>query len=124
MAVTASNILAVIQSRPKTIPAGLGDTAIQSYIDEARPIMLEYCTLPQNIQEVPDVLKYPWVEIATALMNNDTAQSSTAGVGAITSIKDGGTQINYSTGKTSQAKLFDGMSINNIRIMDSFRCLF
>lgn len=124
MAVTESDVLAVIKARPKTIPAGLDDDAIQSYIDEAKPIMLEYCTLPQNIQEVPDVLKYPWVEIATALMNNDTAQSSTAGVGAITSIKDGGTQINYSTGKTSQAKLFDSMSINNIRIMDSFRCLF
>ena len=122
MAVQASDVLAVIQSRPQTIPAGLDDAAIQSYIDEAKPIMLEYCTLPQNIQEVPGVLKYPWAEIATALMNNSTAQSSAAG--AITSVKDGDTQVNYSAGKTSQAKLLDSVSANNIRIMDGFRTLF
>ena len=121
MAVAASDILAVIQSRPKTIPAGLGDTAVQSYIDEAKPIMLEYCTLPQNIQEVPDVLKYPWVEISTALMNNSTAALAT---GTVTSVKDGDTQINYSSAKTQQARLLDGVSANNIRIMNSFRTLF
>lgn len=119
MAIQASDILAVIQSRPQTIPAGLDDAAIQSYIDEAKPIMLDYCTLPQNIQEVPGVLKYPWVEIATALMNN-----STAGAGAIKSVSDGDTAVQYSTDKSAQAKLFDSLSINNIRIMDSFRCLF
>ena len=124
MAVLASDILTVIQSRPQTIPAGLDTAAIQSYIDEAKPIMLEYCTLPQNIVEIPDVLKYPWAEIATALMNNAPAQSSAAGAGEITSVKDGDTQVNYSAGKTAQAQVLDSVSANNIRIMQSFRCLF
>jgi hypothetical protein len=83
--------------------------------------MLEYCTLPQNIQEVPDVLKYPWVEISTALMNNSTAALA---AGTVTSVKDGDTQINYSSAKTQQARLLDGVSANNIRIMNSFRTLF
>jgi len=122
MAVQASDVLAVIKSRPATIPDGYSDTAIQSYIDEAKPIMLEYCTLPQNIQEVPDVLKYPWVEIATALMNNSSAVSS--GTGTVKSVSDGDTTVQYSTDKTVQAKLFDSVSANNIRIMDSFRTLF
>jgi hypothetical protein len=120
MAVTASNILAVIQSRPKTIPAGLDDAAIQSYIDEAKPIMLEYCTLPQNIQEIPDVLKYPWVEIATVLMNGSQAETG----GAVTSVRDGDQSVQFGSAKTAQARLFDSLSINNIRIMNGFRCLF
>lgn len=124
MAVTASDILAVIQSRPQTIPAGLDGTAILSYIDEAKPIMLEYCTLPQNIQEVPDVLKYPWVEIATTLMNNAPSQSSAAGAAAIKSVSDGDTTVQFDTGKTTQGKILDSLSVNNIRIMDGFRCLF
>jgi len=122
MAVQASDVLAVIKSRPATIPDDTNDTAIQSYIDEAKPIMLQYCTLPQNIQEVPCVLKYPWVEIATPLMNNSTAVSS--GTGTIKSVSDGDTTVQYSTDKTVQAKLFDSVSANNIRIMDSFRTLF
>ena len=124
MAVLASDVLAIIKGRPATIPDDFADAVIQSYIDEAKPIMLEYCTLPQNIQEVPDVLKYPWVEIATTLMNNSAVQSSAAGAGAVTSVKDGDTQVNFSAGKTSQAKLFDSLSINNIRIMEGFRTLF
>ena len=121
MAVTASDVLAVIQSRPQTIPAGLEDATIQSYIDEAKPIMLEYCTLPQNIQEVPDVLKYPWVEIATALMNNSTAALSG---GAVTQLHEGDSTISLESKKTVQAQLLDSVSANNIRIMNSFRCLF
>ena len=124
MAVQASDVLAVIQARPQTIPAGLDAAALQSYIDEAKPIMLEYCTLPQNIQEVPNVLKYPWAEIATALMNNSAAQSSASDNGVVSSLKEGDAQVNFSHGKTSQAQLLDGVSANNIRIMDSFRCLF
>ena len=124
MAVQASDVLAVIQARPQTIPAGLDAAALQSYIDEAKPIMLEYCTLPQNIQEVPDVLKYPWAEIATALMNNSAAQSSAAGAGAIKSVADGDTTVQFDNEKTSQAKLLDSVSANNVRVMDSFRTLF
>lgn len=121
MAVQASDVLAVIQSRPQTIPAGLDTAAIQSYIDEAKPIMLEYCTLPQNIQEVPDVLKYPWAEIATALMNNSAAQSS---AGTATQLKEGDSTISLGSQKTAQAQLLDSVSANNVRIMDSFRTLF
>nr|DAK78444.1 MAG TPA: tail connector protein [Caudoviricetes sp.] len=135
MAIQASDILAVIQSRPQTIPAGLDDAAIQSYIDEAKPIMLEYCTLPQNIQEVPSVLKYPWVEIATALMNNSTAESytmstSNSAPGAIKSISDGDTSIQFSGASSSvsttvnRAAALNSVSANNIRIMDGFRTLF
>lgn len=135
MAVTASDVLAVIQSRPQTIPAGLEDAAIQSYIDEAKPIMLEYCTLPQNIQEVPDVLKYPWVEIATVLMNNGTAESyatssSNSAPGVIKSISDGDTSIQFggasssASATTNRAAALNSVSANNIRIMDGFRTLF
>lgn len=120
MAVQASDILAVIRSRPQTIPAGLEDAAIQSYIDEAKPIMLEYCTLPQNIQEVPDVLKYPWVEIATSLMNGAAALTT----GTVTSVHEGDSSMSIGSKKTAQAELFDSVSANNIRIMNSFRCLF
>lgn len=124
MAVLASDVLAVIKSRPATIPDGLSDAVIQSYIDEAKPIMLEYCTLPQNVQSVPDVLKYPWVEIATVLMNNSTAASSAAGTGTVKSVSDGDTTVQFDTGKTAQAKVLDNLSVNNVRIMNSFRCLF
>ncbi|TQI69000.1 hypothetical protein [Clostridium sp. KNHs216] len=135
MAIQASDILAVIRSRPQTIPAGLDDVAIQSYIDEAKPIMLEYCTLPQNIQEVPGVLKYPWVEIATALMNNSTAESyamstSNSTPGAIKSISDGDTSIQFGGASSSvsttvnRAAALNSVSANNIRIMDGFRTLF
>lgn len=120
MAVTANDVLAVIQSRPQTIPAGLDAAVIQSYIDEAKPIMLEYCTLPQNIQEVPDVLKYPWVEIATSLMNN-TASLTT---GAVTQLHEGDSTVSIGSKKTAQAQLLDSVSANNIRIMNSFRTLF
>lgn len=111
MAVQVSDVLAVIQSRPKTIPDG---------IDEARPIMLEYCTLPQNIQEVPGVLKYPWVEIATALMNNAAAFTT----GTVTQLKEGDSTVSIGSKKTAQAQLLDNVSANNIRIMNSFRTLF
>lgn len=120
MAVTESDVLTVIKARPKTIPAGLDDDAIQSYIDEAKPIMLQYCTLPQNIQEVPGVLKYPWVEIATTLMNNDTALTT----GTVTQLHEGDSTVSIGSKKTAQAQLFDNLSVNNIRIMDSFRTLF
>lgn len=120
MAVTANDVLAVIRSRPQTIPDGFSDDAIQSYIEEAKPIMLEYCTLPQNIQEVPDVLKYPWVEIATALMNNNMAEMT----GTVTSIREGDSSTNFDSKKTAQGQLFDKLNVNNIRIMNSFRALF
>lgn len=120
MAITASDILTVIKARADTIPSGLEDSVIESYIDEAKMIMLEYCTLPQNIQEIPDALKYPWVEIATTLINNSTAASS----GAVKSVSEGDTSVQYSTDKSAQAKLFDTLSINNIRVMNSFRRLF
>lgn len=120
MAVTASDVLAVIKSRPATIPDGSSDAAIQSYIDEAKPIMLEYCTLPQNIQEVPDVLKYPWAEIATSLMNNSAALT----MGTVTQLHEGDSTISIGSKKTAQAQLLDSVSANNIRIMNSFRTLF
>lgn len=120
MAIQASDILAVMNSRPTTIPDGFSDVAIQSYIDEAKPIMLEYCTLPQNIQSVPDVLKYPWVEIATTLMNGTTALTT----GAVTQLKEGDSTMSIGSKKTAQADLFDSLSINNVRIMNSFRTLF
>ena len=120
MAVQASDVLAVIKSRPATIPDGYSDTAIQSYIDEAKPIMLEYCTLPQNIQEVPDVLKYPWAEIATTLMNGAAALTT----GTVTSVHEGDSSMSIGSKKTAQAQLLDNVSANNIRIMDSFRTLF
>lgn len=123
MAVQASDVLAVIQSRPQTIPAGLDEAAIQSYIDEAKPIMLEYCTLPQNIQEIPGVLKYPWAEIATVLMNS-AAASTAAGSGTVKSVSDGDQTVAFSADKTAQAKVYDNLSVNNIRIMDGFRSLF
>jgi hypothetical protein len=118
MAVTASDILEVIKARSDTIPSGLDDFVIESYIDEAKAIMLEYCTLPQNIQEIPDVLKYPWVEIATTLINGSTSSNT------VKSVSDGDTSVQYSTDKSAQAKLFDTMSINNIRIMNGFRRIF
>jgi hypothetical protein len=120
MAVLASDILKVIKSRPATIPDGFSDVAIQSYIDEAKPIMLEYCTLPQNVQNVPDVLKYPWVEIATTLMNGAAALTT----GTVTQLKEGDSTMTIGSKKTAQADLFDSMSVNNIRIMNSFRTLF
>ena len=120
MAVQASEVLAVIKSRPATIPDGYSDTAIQSYIDEAKPIMLEYCTLPQNIQEVPDVLKYPWAEIATTLMNGAAALTT----GTVTSVHEGDSSMSIGSKKTAQAQLLDNVSANNIRIMNSFRTLF
>lgn len=116
----ASDILAVIKSRPTTIPDGFTDTAIQSYIDEAKPIMLDYCTLPQIIQSVPDVLKYPWVEIATTLMNNSEAFTR----GMVTQLHEGDSTVSIGSKKTAQAQLLDSMSVNNIRIMNSFRTLF
>lgn len=115
-----SDILPVIKSRPATIPDGFSDIAIQSYIDEAKPIMLEYCTLPQNLQEVPDVLKYPWVEIATSLMNNSAALT----LGTVTQLHEGDSTVSIGSKKTAQANLLDSMSVNNIRIMNSFRTLF
>lgn len=132
MAITASDVLAVIQSRPQTIPDGLDEAVISSYVDEAKPIMLEYCTLPQNIQEVPDVLKYPWVEIATSLMNNDSSDAysmSSTSSGAVKSISEGDTTIQYgttatATSGTNRAAALNSVSANNIRIMDSFRSLF
>ena len=120
MAVQASDVLAVIKGRPATIPDGFSDAAIQSYIDEAKPIMLEYCTLPQNIQAVPDVLKYPWVEIATSLMNNTAALTT----GTVTQLHEGDSTVSIGSKKTAQADLFDSLSVNNIRIMNSFRTLF
>lgn len=120
MAVTANDVLEVIKSRPATIPDGCSDAAIQSYIDEAKPIMLEYCTLPQNIREIPDVLKYPWVEIATALMNNASAITT----GTVTQFHEGDSSVSIGSKKTAQAQLFDSVSANNIRIMNGFRTLF
>ena len=120
MAIQASDILAVIKSRPATIPDGSSDAAIQSYIDEAKPIMLEYCTLPQNVQDVPDTLKYPWVEIATTLMNNSAALT----LGTVTQLHEGDSTVSIGSKKTAQAQLLDSMSVNNIRIMNSFRTLF
>ncbi|QEY33729.1 hypothetical protein FL966_00895 [Caproiciproducens galactitolivorans] len=120
MAVTASEALAIIKSRPATIPDGFSDDTIQSYIDEAKAIMLEYCTLPQNIQEVPDALKYSWVEIATVLMNNSAALTT----GTVTSVHEGDSSMSIGSKKTAQAELFDSLSVNNIRIMNSFRTLF
>lgn len=133
MPVTLNDILAVIKARPKTIPAGLDDAAIQSYIDEAKPIMLEYCMLPQNIQEIPDVLKYPWVEIATVLMNNSTTESyssTSTSSGKIKSVTDGDTTVQFGadtaakTTTVNRAEVLNNMSVNNIRIMNGFRRLF
>ena len=112
--------MTVIKSRPATIPDGFSDAAISSYIDEAKPIMLEYCTLPQNIQAIPDVLKYPWVEIATALMNNSTALTTDT----VTQLHEGDSTVSIGSKKTAQAQLLDSVSANNVRIMDGFRCLF
>ena len=120
MSVQASDVLAVIKSRPATIPDGFSDAAIESYIDEAKSIMLEYCTLPQNIQEVPDVLKYPWAEIATVLMNNSAALTT----GAVTQLHEGDSTVSIGSKKTAQAQLYDSLSVNNVRIMNSFRTLF
>lgn len=102
------------------MPDGFSDTSIQSYIDEAKPILLEYCTLPQNIQEIPDVLKYPWVEIATTLMNGAAALTT----GTVTQIHEGDSTLSIGSKKTAQAELLDSLSVNNIRIMNSFRTLF
>ena len=82
--------------------------------------MLEYCTLPQNIQEVPDVLKYPWAEIATTLMNGAAALTT----GTVTSVHEGDSSMSIGSKKTAQAQLLDNVSANNIRIMNSFRTLF
>lgn len=120
MAVQESDILKVIKSRPTTIPDGFSDDIINSYIDEAKPIMLEYCTLPQNVQNVPDALKYPWIEIATTLMNGAAALTT----GTVTQLKEGDSTVTIGSKKTAQAELLDSLSVNNIRIMNSFRTLF
>lgn len=120
MAIQASDILTVIKGRPATIPDGYSDATIQTYIDEAKTIMLEYCTLPQNVQNVPDALKYPWVEIATTLMNGAAALTT----GTVTQLHEGDSTMTIGSKKTAQADLLDKMSVNNIRIMNGFRTLF
>lgn len=120
MAVQASDVLTVIKSRPAAIPDGSTDAVIQSYIDEAKVIMLEYCTLPLNIQAVPDALKYPWAEIAMTLLNGVSALTT----GQVTRVKEDDTEMQFGNAKNAQAQLFDNLSVNNVRIMNRFRHLF
>ncbi len=110
--------MTAVKARSGAIPAGFGDTAIQSYIDEAKLIMLGYCTLPQNIQEVPDDLFYAWAEIATVLMWG----GAFAGKGKLSAVKEGDVSLSFAAGKFNGSGV-DFSKLDNIGAMNRYRTL-
>ncbi len=69
-----------------------------SYINQAKGSILSYCNLPLNIQNFPDGLFYPWVEIAWATANGATFIE---GSGAVKSVTEGDTTIAFDVGTTA-----------------------
>jgi hypothetical protein len=116
MAKTATDVLTEWGARGYyTGTPSTADTAkYTSFINQAKDSILSYCNLPLNIVNFPDGLFYSWVEISYAIMTGGVFEQST---GTVTSVKEGDTQINYSTNKnTATAPIIDySQTLNRFR---------
>lgn len=72
------------------------DLKYTSYINQAKDSILSYCNIPLAAQ-MPDGLFYAWVEIGWATANGATMVQ---GSGAIKSVSEGDTKIDYDVGTT------------------------
>ncbi len=98
MAKTPSDVLNEWVLRGYITAEQLADSKYLSYINQAKDSILSYCNLPLNIQNFPDGLFYPWVEIAWATANGATFIE---GSGAVKSVTEGDTTIAFDVGTTA-----------------------
>ena len=88
-----------------------------SFIDQGRQSILAYCHMPLTIDSLPDGLFYPWTEISYAIMTGGVFKQAS---GTVTKIKEGDSEIDYSTDKNNATVPM----VDYSSILNRFRCLY
>jgi hypothetical protein len=102
MGKTADNVLTEWEARGYcgASPSDTEKAKYRSFISQGRQSILAYCNLPLSMEELPDGLFYPWVEISYAILTGGVFERAS---GVVKSVKEGDQSVTYDRDRNSAA---------------------